>query len=583
MTILPQVLQNHGNYSTAIVGKWHLGHSQWKMTPTQRGFDEFSGMLAFVPDHFTKEVHQIPWAEPAFIDWMHQKKGEGTTFFAEPEHSTLAVARDAAAIMKRHAQGPSRDHPLFLYVAFPAAHAPLTPIPGHEVHCTHIPQSWRRQYCGLVYGIDEAVGNITRTALAELGDNVLLVVASDNGGSPWFGGNNMPLRGSKITPLEGGVRAPAFVVDFSRDRHLLHHSQDTAGHGRVMTDLMHVADWLPTLAAFAGISKDKLPANIDGVDQSTALQHARPISSAENVNVTLLLQDLTFHARKEMLVEMYYPGEVAFNDTLVAYRMGEMKYIRGIIRDENFYYEPTSAWMSLTRPTWFARAVEILSHFLEGIFGDAAMDLYRVGITHVRLQDTFTAPQRLSAFAYLPSTVRLFNLTEDPYELHNLLQDQEAIVQGRWTELVARFEERIDYYRVHRPRLQQCNYIVLVDVFRANAVHPRPSQECAAQNPSIGAGHCRFLGPWIPDSVDDVYAYHGEDLVPRQDHDRLLQVKLWRGYLQTQLGVSVSKDTVSRGLRLLPWVGLILLYLVMKFVWKKVFKTPFAAKKSKNE
>ena len=36
--ILPQALTNAG-YTTAIIGKWHLGHADTKFWPKQRGFD----------------------------------------------------------------------------------------------------------------------------------------------------------------------------------------------------------------------------------------------------------------------------------------------------------------------------------------------------------------------------------------------------------------------------------------------------------------------------------------------------------------------------------------------------------------
>ena len=54
----------------------------------------------------------------------------------------------------------------------------------------------------MVVGLDEAVWNLTHTAREQLGDNTLLVVSSDNGGSPWFGGMNEPLRGAKGNPYE---------------------------------------------------------------------------------------------------------------------------------------------------------------------------------------------------------------------------------------------------------------------------------------------------------------------------------------------------------------------------------------------
>jgi arylsulfatase A-like enzyme len=41
------------------VGKWHLGHSKWSMTPLSRGFDSFFGLHGGGFDHYTKVG---PWA-----------------------------------------------------------------------------------------------------------------------------------------------------------------------------------------------------------------------------------------------------------------------------------------------------------------------------------------------------------------------------------------------------------------------------------------------------------------------------------------------------------------------------------------
>lgn len=46
-------------------------------------------------------------------------------------------------------------------------------------------------------------------------DNTLLVLASDNGGCPAYGGSNYPFRGFKHSMFEGGVRTPAFVYSKS--------------------------------------------------------------------------------------------------------------------------------------------------------------------------------------------------------------------------------------------------------------------------------------------------------------------------------------------------------------------------------
>ncbi|MGA9198737.1 MAG: sulfatase-like hydrolase/transferase, partial [Pseudolabrys sp.] len=50
---LPQALKQAG-YSTAMVGKWHLGHADQKFWPQNRGFDHFYGNLVGEVDYFTK-------------------------------------------------------------------------------------------------------------------------------------------------------------------------------------------------------------------------------------------------------------------------------------------------------------------------------------------------------------------------------------------------------------------------------------------------------------------------------------------------------------------------------------------------
>ena len=62
------------------------------------------------------------------------------------------------------------------------------------------------QYCGLVVGLDEAVGALVEGAGRRLGRDTVVVVTSDNGGANWFGGLNEPLRAGKLTPFEGGVK-----------------------------------------------------------------------------------------------------------------------------------------------------------------------------------------------------------------------------------------------------------------------------------------------------------------------------------------------------------------------------------------
>ena len=72
----------------------------------------------------------------------------------------------------------------------------------------------RRALLGMITAMDEIIGNLVN-ALKNSGmyDNSVIIFSSDNGaaGGPRAAGSNYPLRGSKGTYYEGGIRVPAFV------------------------------------------------------------------------------------------------------------------------------------------------------------------------------------------------------------------------------------------------------------------------------------------------------------------------------------------------------------------------------------
>ena len=77
--------------------------------------------------------------------------------------------------------------------------------------------------------------------LYRLWDNTLTVFCSDNGGKPVYGGYNWPLRGTKQTLWEGGVRSTGFV-----------HGKMLERKGAKCDELLHISDFFPTLINLAG-------------------------------------------------------------------------------------------------------------------------------------------------------------------------------------------------------------------------------------------------------------------------------------------------------------------------------------------
>ena len=116
-----------------------------------------------------------------------------------------------------------------------------------------------------IRNIDEAIGSISKHAHATLGEDLVIVVSSDNGASVWEGGLNSPLRSGKFSPFEGilllvflffwtnifdilgGVRVPAFAIDYTSDGRYF------GPGGRSYDGLAHLADWMPTLLSLAGM------------------------------------------------------------------------------------------------------------------------------------------------------------------------------------------------------------------------------------------------------------------------------------------------------------------------------------------
>ncbi len=193
-TLLPQRLAAAG-YATGMVGKWHLG-AQPAQTPPNRGFAEFFGFLGGAHSYFNVGGI-VRGAEPV----------------KELDYTTDAFGREAESFVRKHA-----DRPWFLYLAFNAVHTPMDATDARLAKFASIPDKKRRTYAAMMSALDDNIGRV-RQALKDSGQEgrTLVFFISDNGGptmngTTTNGSSNAPLRGSKRTTLEGGVRVPFLVA-----------------------------------------------------------------------------------------------------------------------------------------------------------------------------------------------------------------------------------------------------------------------------------------------------------------------------------------------------------------------------------
>jgi len=333
---LASLLKKHG-YTTAAVGKWHLGYGaaddspQWRPDftgklapgPLEIGFDYHFGVPSnhgdltgiFVENHFVYGLKDQNVPNPD--DFQASYTGED---MENPSSAKAILTIDAPRRKKQRvmkvltdkatswiAQQP-KDKPFFLYFTPVAAHNPVTPdadLAG---------QSKAGLYGDWIHELDRSVGRILDTLDKQgVADNTLVIFSSDNGGvfNPEKIGSpqataiqaglkvNGPLRGGKHDVWEGGFKVP-FLVRWPGQ----------APADSVCNETISLADILATTASIVG---EPLP------EASQAAEDSRDFLPA-------ILGDPAKPVRDDLIVHSA--------DGVFAIRKGHWKWIEGVPVDE---------------------------------------------------------------------------------------------------------------------------------------------------------------------------------------------------------------------------------------------------------
>lgn len=275
----------HNGYTTAIMGKWHLGVAPPASNlPMSHGFDVFCGLSGGAMDYFTHRYATQP--EDWYVNNVPTHEEGYATDLITDHGITFVDARTADR--KR----------FFLFLSYTAPHYgktdPNNVPPGtlimstgdhkginyantlqakqeHLDRFSHVSDVYRRYYSAMVSCMDDNVGRfLARLKASGQYDNTMIWFISDNGGySQSYHGHadNGPLRGQKATLYEGGIRVPAMVCWKNRIK-----SRQT------MSQPLCTIDLVPTIGAITGYGS-KLLCNrpIDGRNISSVLFKNAPI------------------------------------------------------------------------------------------------------------------------------------------------------------------------------------------------------------------------------------------------------------------------------------------------------------------
>ena len=238
-TILPEVLAEAG-YISGVIGKWHLGDAL-EFHPLERGFNEFFGLLGGGHDYFRSAGEDAR-------EYLIPLDANGEKIPVKG-YLTEQLSQAALDFIRRHSQNP-----FFLYLAYNAPHGPLQAPPELLERVDSIADARRRTYAAMVVALDDGVGDVL-SLLGELGlrDRTLVFFLSDNGGpTPANASDNAPLRATKGTVYEGGVRVP-FVLAWP----------GRLPAGVEYDPIVSSLDIFPTAVAAAGLDASPV---LDGVD-----------------------------------------------------------------------------------------------------------------------------------------------------------------------------------------------------------------------------------------------------------------------------------------------------------------------------
>lgn len=269
-------------YSTACIGKWHLGahpngehdgNTVLGNVPQNQGIEHFLGIIA---GSRTFWVGEATGTQALRLIESDGKGNVSQDKIVESDYAgqyiTDTFGDMTADYIRKHAAG---DKPFFLYSSFTAPHNPMHATKEDIAAIAKLGHGMKKNrqiQAAMQLALDRNVGKILASlddpngdgdTADSIRDNTLILYINDNGGdshddNPNYS-SNWPLKHGKGSQWEGGIRVPMILAGAGLDPAYQDEDIDVFEHP------VHIIDLLPTAFAAGGgaFGPDDV---IDGVD-----------------------------------------------------------------------------------------------------------------------------------------------------------------------------------------------------------------------------------------------------------------------------------------------------------------------------
>ncbi len=224
-------MMRDAGYRTAIAGKWQLyGAEHYK--------EQFRGKGSLPQDtgferHCLWQVDKLGsrfWGPHITIDGQLKKYDEDT--YGPDIYCRFLLDR-----MEEY-----QDEPFFLYYPMALVHSPFVPTPDSTNRKN---KNKQENFADMVAYMDTIIGRIVaKTVALGIADRTLILVTGDNGTHKSLRSNrgDTVIVGGKGLPTDAGTHVALFA-----------YQPGTVPAGKVADDLVEFSDFVPTLAAAAGV------------------------------------------------------------------------------------------------------------------------------------------------------------------------------------------------------------------------------------------------------------------------------------------------------------------------------------------